>query len=122
MDNATGQSTQQVNPGPTPEAHQQNKTLMGILAYLGILIIIPFLMDKEDPFVKFHIKQGLLLVIVEVVIWAIGYSYILFQLWPLIELINLAVLIFSIIGIVNVAQGHQKELPLIGSWAHMFTF
>ena len=95
---------------------------MGILAYLGILIIIPFLVDKEDPFVKFHIKQGLLLLIIEIIIWAVGYSYILWQLWPLIELINLAVLILAIMGIVNVAQGKQKELPLIGSWARSFRF
>jgi uncharacterized membrane protein len=97
-----------------------NRKVMGVLAYLGILIVIPYLVAKDDPFVKFHIKQGLVLVIIELVIWALGYSYILWQLWPLIEIINLAVLILSIIGIVNVVQGKEKELPLIGSWGRNF--
>jgi uncharacterized membrane protein len=105
------------------QAHQpkqgQNK-LMGVLAYLGILIIIPFLVAKNDPFVKFHIKQGLLLVIVEVAVWLIGTS--MWQLWTLLSLVNLATLVLSIIGIVNVIQGQQKELPLIGSLSKHFTF
>ncbi len=107
----------------TPSAHApnpQNKTLMGVLAYLGILIIIPFLMAKDDPFVKFHIKQGLLLVIVEVAIWVLGSA--MWQLWTILSLVNLAAIVFSIIGIVNVVQGNQKELPLIGSLSKNFTF
>lgn len=95
---------------------------MGILAYLGILIIIPFLVAKNDQFVKFHLKQGLLLFIIELILWFVGYSYILWQLWPLIELLNLCVLILAIMGIVNVAQGKEKELPFIGSLAHNFNF
>ncbi|OGG50442.1 hypothetical protein A3C18_00185 [Candidatus Kaiserbacteria bacterium RIFCSPHIGHO2_02_FULL_54_11b] len=93
--------------------------LMGILAYLGILIVIPFLMAKDDPFVKFHIKQGLLLVIVEIAVFILGNS--MWQMWTLLNLVNLAVLIFAIIGIVNVIQGNQKELPLIGSLAKNFS-
>ncbi len=107
----------------TPPAYHhnpQNKTLMGVLAYLGILIIIPFLMAKDDPFVKFHIKQGLLLVIVEIAVFVLGNA--MWQLWMFLNLANLAALVFSIIGIVNVVQGNQKELPLIGSLSKNFTF
>ena len=109
-----------MNDQPTHQHNPQHKTLMGVLAYLGILIIIPFLMAKDDPFVKFHIKQGLLLVIVEVAIWIIGST--MWQLWTILSLINLAAIVFSIIGIVNVIQGKQKELPLIGSLSKNFTF
>ena len=46
----------------------EKNTLMAVLAYLGILILVPFLTDaKKDPFVKFHLKQGVALIIVEVV-------------------------------------------------------
>ncbi len=106
-----------------PQMHQpkpEHKTLMGVLAYLGILIIIPFLMAKDDPFVKFHIKQGLLLVIVEISIWILGSM--MWQLWMLLNLVNLAALVLAIVGIVNVIQGNQKELPLIGSFSKHFTF
>lgn len=96
---------------------------MAILAYIGILILIPFLVEKNDPFVKFHIKQGLVLFIIEVIIWVILYmGFFFYMLWPLIQLINLCVLVLAIIGIVNAAQGKEKELPLVGSFAHSFTF
>ena len=106
-----------------PQAHQpkpEHKNLMGVLAYLGILVIIPFLMAKDDPFVKFHIKQGLLLVIIEIAVWVLGTS--MWQLWMFLNLVNLATLVLAIVGIVNVVQGNQKELPLIGSLAKNFTF
>ena len=106
--------------GQVHQPKPEHKTLMGVLSYLGILIIIPFLMAKDDPFVKFHIKQGLLLVIVEIAVWVLGSS--MWQLWMLLNLVNLATLVLSIIGIVNVVQGNQKELPLIGGLAKNFTF
>ncbi|MBI1755245.1 hypothetical protein HY250_01765 [Candidatus Azambacteria bacterium] len=31
-----------------------NKTLMGILAYLGPLVIVSYVTSKDDAFVKFH--------------------------------------------------------------------
>jgi uncharacterized membrane protein len=97
-----------------------NRTLMGVLAYLGILIIIPFLMAKDDPFVKFHLKQGLLLVIAEIAVWALGTM--LWSMWMLLQLVDLIALILAIIGIVNVVQGKEQELPFIGSLAKKFTF
>ncbi|OGG53049.1 hypothetical protein A3H16_00990 [Candidatus Kaiserbacteria bacterium RIFCSPLOWO2_12_FULL_53_8] len=93
---------------------------MGVLAYLGILIIIPFLMAKDNPFVKFHIKQGLVLVVVELIVWVLGMY--MWQLWQVLQLVNLATLVLAIIGIVNVVQGKEKELPLVGSLAKNFTF
>ncbi len=93
---------------------------MGVLAYLGILIIIPFLMAKDDVFVKFHIKQGLVLVLIEVVVWALGMF--VWHVWMLFGLVRLAILVLAVIGIVNVVQGKQKELPLVGSLAKNFNF
>lgn len=97
-----------------------NTTLMGVLAYIGILVIIPFLMDKEDPFVKFHIKQGLILVIIEIAASLAASS--MWGLWMIFHIINIATLILSIIGIINVVNHKQQELPLIGSLAKHFTF
>jgi len=106
---------------PHGGAHQQKK-VMAVLAYLGILIIIPFIVAKEDPFVKFHLKQGLILFIAEAVVWLLGMTVIGWELWQLLELVNLATLILAILGIVNVVQGNQKELPLVGSMSSYFTF
>ena len=95
---------------------------MSVLAYLGILIVIPFIMAKDDPTVKFHIKQGLVLFIIEIAVWAIGTTMFYWQVWQLLQLVNLATLVLAIIGIINVVQGKQKELPLVGSFASHFNF
>lgn len=102
-----------------PQAGAEKNLLMGILSYISILIIIPYLVAKDDPFVKFHIKQGLVLVVIELAAWVLGMM--MWQLWMLLNLVNLATLVLAIIGIVNVVQGTQKELPLVGSYAKYFT-
>lgn len=95
-----------------------NRALQAILAYIGILVIIPYLTAKNDPFVKFHTKQGLVLLVIEIVIWAVGMT--IWMLLPLIYLLNLAVIILSIIGIVNVVNKREKALPLVGQFAKRF--
>jgi uncharacterized membrane protein len=94
------------------------KTVMGILAYLGILVVIPYMTSKEDPFVKFHIRQGLVLLVIEVVIWLLGMVF--WPLWILLNLVNLAVLVLAIMGIVNVVKNQEKKLPLVGDYAKYF--
>lgn len=104
-----------------PPAHAetaQKNTLMAALAYVGPLIIIPFLAAKDEPFVRFHIRQGLLILIGVIAVWFLMSTF--WFLFPLWQLINLGILILAIIGIVNVVQGKEKELPLIGKYAQAF--
>ena len=93
---------------------QQNR-LMGALAYLGILILIPLFAAKESPFARFHCNQGLILIIAEVVV---NILYRIFKNVPLIGLIiaivDIALFVLAILGIINAAKGKAKELPLIG--------
>lgn len=95
-----------------------SKTLMGVLAYIGPLVIISYIFAKDNPFVKFHIKQGLVLFVIEIIAWFLGM--ILWVLWPLVNIVNLVALVLAIIGIVNVAKGREKTLPLVGSLAKHF--
>ena len=108
-----------MQPTSAPMDHAQNQMLMSILAYVGILVIVPFLVARQNPSVKFHIKQGLVLVVIELAVWILGMF--LWQLWPLLQLINLATLVLAIIGIINASQNKQKELPLVGSYAKHFS-
>jgi uncharacterized membrane protein len=107
--------SQTTPPPPTGSGHPN--TGMAILAYLGILLIIPFLTEaKNDPFVKFHIKQGLVLLIIDVV-----GSFIFWV--PIIGwLLWLGVIVLVVMGIMNAAAGKQKELPIIGKFASNFHF
>lgn len=96
----------------------QNNKLMAILAYLGPLVIVSYLVAKDQPFVKFHIKQGLVLLIIHLIVWMLMMG--MYGLWPIIRLVNLATLVLAIIGIVNVTKNQEKELPLVGQFAKHF--
>lgn len=110
-------SSPQQSPGP---AAHDNVMLMGILCYLGPLVIIPLLVSKDNAFVKFHIKQGLVVFSIEVIVWIL--ASMIWRMWPVINLLNLATLVLSIIGIINVVQNREKELPLVGGFSKYFTF
>lgn len=110
----------QNNQSSAQSEQGSNKTLMGVLSYLGPLVIIPFLMSKEDPFVKFHIKQGLVVVCLEIIVWILGSM--MYSFWMILNLVNLATFVLSIIGIVNVVQHKEKELPLVGGLSSLFKF
>ncbi len=96
-----------------------NNTIMGVLAYIGPLVIVPYLTSKNNEFVKFHTKQGLVLFGIEILIMILGNMMFL---WMIGSLLNLATLVLSIIGIVNVVQGEKKELPVIGHFASSLKF
>lgn len=97
--------------------NQSNDKLMGVLSYLGILCLIPYFVKDQSSFVRFHALRGLNLFLLEVIA-GVASSIIAFILPGLGSLIgwiaSVAGLVFSIIGIINVANGDEKELPIIG--------
>ncbi len=106
---------------PAAETPQDNTTLMSILAYIGILVLVPYFTAKENPVVKFHIRQGLVLLVIEGAVFVGGEIMWGHILSPIFAIINLGALVLSIIGIVNVLNKKQEELPLIGKYARHFT-
>jgi uncharacterized membrane protein len=107
-----------------PQDIEKNK-FMAILAYFGILVIIPILAAKESKFARFHSNQGLILCIAAI-LYSVAYSILssvilsiswhLYWLVSIIGLLGFAFLIWFVIGIINAAQGKAKELPLIGHY------
>jgi uncharacterized membrane protein len=91
---------------------------MALLSYLGILVLIPLLVAKEDEFAQYHAKQGLVLLIVGVGGMLIGAIPIIG--WLLAPFISLAWLVFVVLGIINVVKNEKKELPIIGQYADRF--
>lgn len=107
-----------------PDEVHKNKG-MGVLSYLGILVLIPLLAgNKKSQYVKFHTNQGLVLFIVSAVIdlldgeWVWGlHSIIHFSggifSW-IYDILSFACFILMIMGIVSACKGEKKELPIIG--------
>ena len=108
---------------PALDDAQQNKA-MGILAYLGILVLVPLFAAPNSPFARYHANQGLVLAIAEIaygilvgilttLFWSISWTFgsIMSTIFSLVWLGFLALVI---IGIMNAAKGEKKPLPLIG--------
>jgi uncharacterized membrane protein len=105
-----------------PEDAEKNK-IFGILAYLGILCLIPMIAAKDSPFGKYHANQGLVLFILEIVIWIVLFAInIVLAMLPgvfgflsvLFGLLYLAPLALMVMGILNAAFGKCVPLPIIG--------
>ena len=102
----------------TPEAEldpqdvSSNK-LMAVLAYFGILVLIPLFAAKESKFARFHVNQGLILLICCVVSLVIskipGVRFIA-------VILNIFIFVLAVIGIINAVKGETKELPLVGKY------
>ena len=101
----------------------EDNKVMGILAYLGILVLVPILAAKESPFARFHANQGLVLFIAYIAVYIalkILSSILTYHFFFITSLLYFALgigtLVFMIIGIMNAAKGETKELPIIGKY------
>lgn len=116
---ADSQAAPEAEPAAAPAAEAAPEDisadkLMGVLAYLGILVLIPLFAAKDSKFARFHVNQGLILFICSLVIFTIGK--LIPGLSAIIWILDLVVFVFAIIGIVNVVNGKTAELPLIGKF------
>ncbi|MBF0127294.1 MAG: hypothetical protein HQM02_08800 [Magnetococcales bacterium] len=89
--------------------------MMAALSYLGILSLVPLLVNKDNVYVRFHARQGIILWIWEVVaiytlvVPGVGRAFF--------SISGILCFAFSVIGLISVVMGRAWKLPLIGNWA-----
>lgn len=98
---------------------EENK-IWALFSYLGLLFLIPLIAKPDSKYVRFHVNQGIVLFIAELVICLPLklLSFIPFLGWIFAVigyLVSLVVLAFAILGIVNAVTGKAKVLPIIGN-------
>ncbi len=126
MDN--NQPNQEQTPVSTPSVQNEStqkesdgnfvfneRTIIASLSYLNILVLIPLLTKKNDAFTQYHVKQGLVLLVPELIVYVI--SGIFYFMWPVWSILNLGFLCLTIVGIIHVLRQEEKPLPLIGQFA-----
>lgn len=104
-------------PAGASAASGTNDTLMGVLSYLGLLALIPYFSKGLSSFARAHAIRGMNLLLLEVIA---GVASGILSFVPVLGtivgwLISLASLALTIIGIVNVANHKDEDLPLIGA-------
>ena len=120
MPKETKKTTGDASTVDTSTVHKSEVNVgMAIVAYL--IFFIPLLTDaKDDPFVKFHVKQGLNLLLFAVVGSVIS-SVIPVIGWLILgPIVSIASLVLGIIGIINASNKEMKELPMIGKYAAQY--
>jgi len=100
-----------------PETTSSNDMWMGILSYLGLLALIPYLVKDQSAFVRAHAVRGINLLILEVIAMVAAgvFSWVPVLSGILNTIVGLASFAFSLIGIINVANKEDKDLPVIGN-------
>lgn len=105
------------NTGNSNQNDQSNTILFSILSYIGILWLIPLLVEKNDKVVRFHVNQGIVLFIFDIIgSIAVGILSAIFVFIPVISFLGVVIaslfgilcFILMIIGIVNAANKSEK--------------
>ena len=106
-------------PDSTAEFDQadiSSNKLMAVLAYIGILVLIPLFAAKNSKYARFHTNQGLVLLIVAIIVNILGSILGRIHLGFIGWILDVLVFVFALLGIINAAQGKAKELPFIGKY------
>ena len=110
--------------GPAPSS---DRTLMIVLAYFGILCLIPLLTKKDDPEVQWHAKNGLAFVVFDIVLWIALFIVGIFLrhipvagcgiMTALNCIVGIGILVIHVMGIIKGVNGQRFRLPVVSDFA-----
>lgn len=92
--------------------------VLAALSYFGVLCFVPLILNKDDEFVAFHAKQGL-------VLWVWAMAAFFFVYIPglghlLFKVSTFGVPAYSLVGLLAVATNKHWKLPGIYEIAAKF--
>lgn len=121
----TPQSESTPTPPPPAPSKGSDKTVMLVLAYVWILALVPLLVEKEDSEVQWHAKNGLCLLVAEIILWIV---LTIIGMIPVLNLVGcvlgpaafLGILIVRIMAIVKATKGERFIIPAVSEYADRF--
>lgn len=107
-------------PALTPQEIEEGK-VFAILSYALSIIGLPFflvpLIMRNNEFSLYHAKQCLMIWLAGIAVGIAGGILTFICIGPIVWIVGyIFLLVISIIGLINAAQGQMKPLPLIGKW------
>lgn len=95
-----------------------------LFAFLGVFLtvigfIIALALKKNDKYVMYYGKQGLVLFIAWMIAWVIGMVLIFIPVlgWLVMTILYLGVFVLWVFGLIYSLSGQMKPIPLIGNFA-----
>lgn len=85
--------------------------VMALMSYLGVLVFVPLMMNRDDPFVNFHARQGL-------IIWIFGIAALSIRFLPgigniVFSIVAILVSVYSLVGLISVLLSKEWKLPAV---------
>lgn len=115
-DKLQGQTIQAA--GPAVDTVREQDKIQLVLAYLGILALIPMLTVKDSEFVQWHAKNGLVLGV------GGGIAISIIGMLPFIGLITCllapALLVVDIVAMMKALKGERWRIPGVSDIAEKF--
>src|SRR5258708_5280693 len=111
--------------GTPPGTASPTRGIMLVLAYLGILAVIPLVTEKNDPEVQWHAKHGLVLLVAEVILFCILGVLVHIPFLGCLAalgfpLLGLVIMLFHIYLIIKANNGQRVLIPGISEFADRF--
>jgi uncharacterized membrane protein len=117
-------------PGAQPSS---DKTAMLVLSYLGLLALVPLLVDKDDRNVQWHAKHGLVLfaafIVATIALWVLTMILgmipgvgCLVAIVSFFTHMGLAIgyLVVIVMGIMKALKGERLVVPFVTPYADKF--
>jgi len=108
--------------GYTPGPASSDRTLMVVLSYLGLLALIPYLTKKEDPDIHWHAKNGVGLLILDIVLsvifWIIDAAISTMIGCSFLGcILPIALLVLHVYCIIQAVGGKRPRIPVVTDFA-----
>ncbi len=96
----------------------EKNRFLSLLSYIGILIVFPFFMAKGSKYVRFHMNQGLTLLLAEAAVWIVkkllgGIPVLGLIIRIACGLVGIILFVLAVLGIYNCVNGRARELPFV---------
>jgi uncharacterized membrane protein len=89
--------------------------IMSALSYVGFLVLVPLFVSRDDKYVVWHAKQGLVL-LVGLILAAIAAQWIA----VIGNVLFLVLLLIDVVALVQALLGTWWKIPVIGNIAEKF--
>ncbi|MFA6588276.1 MAG: hypothetical protein WCT08_04350 [Patescibacteria group bacterium] len=96
-----------------PPVQKSDSNTNAALSYIWIISVIMIVTKKNDEFVMFHAKQGLILFIA---------SFLYFIPYYIGTILDILIVICIIVGFIKAMAGERYKLPVIGDLAEKIKF
>lgn len=107
-------------PSPQPEVSSSSgggdEKVMAAISYIWVISIIMLLTKKDNEFIQFHAKQGLVLFIISTAVWIISIPFmfvLIFVNW----IVYLALFIAVVVGFIKAYNGERYRIPVVADIA-----